>query len=111
MTTQGTSRYRTYRTQVTSGALSWDIDPKDDFDLKRLTVSFDTAPAALENVILTLDSQHGTAYDCTLTTVDPNSVTSISIEGVCAIANGDKINVGYLNTGNHTVSVVATVEL
>jgi hypothetical protein len=103
--------YRKDPLTATTGNLAWSIWEGDDFDLKRLTLTFASAPAAISNVQLWLDSAEGSTYDCILREIDPNDCKHVVIEDVKGIANGDKLLLKYTNTGAISVVGTAVVEL
>ena len=94
-----------------SNEVSWSIWEGDDYNVFRITLKFSTAPSAIENIIVKIDSGSGAAYDCIIDSYDPNGQTDVCLEGYCNIPNGDKLLVTYANTGSHTISGVATVGL
>ncbi len=97
---------------TTSVALAWSIAVGDNFDVKRINLTFDTAPTTSEDLTVTLDSGQGAAYDTVLYTVDPSvaSVTNLTIEELPGFMNGDALLIEYTNTDTRAILGTAVLE-
>ncbi len=103
--------YRQPALEATTGAISWTIWQADDFDVKRITLKFASAPSAIENINITIVSKLGTAFNTRIRSYDPNGLTDISMECIDGIMDGDKILLEYANTDSISVTGTATLEL
>lgn len=104
---------RKHELEATTSAVSWTIAEGDEFDITVVALKFDAAPTTSENVILTLDSSLGSAYDTVLRVVDPSvtSSTDIVIEDLPLFASGDKLLVEYTNTDGNSITGHAVTEI
>ena len=107
----GSKNRRAHLQTVTSTAVAWTFYEADDFDCKRITLYFDAAPVAEENITVTLDSAQGAAYDTVLRTYDPVGQTSVSLENIDGLLVGDKLLVSYANTNTNAITGVAILEI
>ena len=105
------SKIREVFTQAaTSTAVAWTFYIADDFDCKRIAMTWDSAPSASENVTVTLDSVKGAAYDTVLRSVDAIGVTDVVFEDIDGLTAGDKLLVSYNNGGTDSITGTAVVE-
>lgn len=103
--------YRQQKYESATGALSWEIDTRDDSNLKRICLKFDAAPTTAENITITIKPAAGTAYDTVRKIEDPIGKINVIFEDIEGLVNGDKILVTYANTDDNTISGVANYEL
>lgn len=79
------------------------------FKLTKILVHFDSAPTTSENLVVTLDSGAGAAYDTVLYSVDPSASSLTDIvytpDGECSLVSGDEIKVAFTNTDTVTYGV------
>lgn len=105
------SNRRQYILEATTSAVSWTIDAKDSFDIKRVVLKFDSGPSSAGNIVVTLDADEGSAYDAVLRTIDPVGYTSISIENLDGVINEDTILISYANPDSRSITGLATIEI
>ena len=74
-------------------------------------IEFNTAPVTSENIVVSLDSGKGAAYDVPLRTFDPVGVTSYVVEDLKGFKNGDKVLVAYANTDLRAITGTAVTEM
>ena len=94
----GSKNREVFTQAATSTAVAWTFYIADDFDCKSITMLWDGAPTTSENVIVTLDSAQGAAYDTVLSSVDMVGKTSHYIKDLGSFFVGDKIKVAYANS-------------
>ena len=74
--------------------------------LSAILVLLDAAPTTSENLIVTLDSVDGAAYDTVLYTKDLIGVTSLAVTDInLPLLAGDIITFTYANTDTNTVGI------
>jgi len=96
---------------ATTSAVAWTMFAADDFDVEKITLTFDATPTTAENITVTLDSGQGTAYDAVIAAVDPAGYTDVVITNIGGLKNGDKLLVEYTNTDGNSITGVATMLL
>lgn len=102
---------RFHEQAATAVAVSWELFEGDDFDVKRILLTFDVAPTTNENVTITLNSGQGSAYDTVLRSADPAGATSLVFENIEGLGNGDKLLIEYTNTDTKTITGLAAVKV
>ena len=96
---------------ATTNPVSWTIRFHDDADVRRVYLKFASAPSTSENVDISIDSQHGAAYDILLRSLDAQNCADINYEDVNGIKNGDALLVEYPNTDGISVTGVVTYDI
>ena len=73
-------------------------------DIKEVRVHLSSASATSENLVISVDSRHGSAYDVVLVTQDMNTVQNLawSPDGIIHMEEGDKLLVTWANTNTRT---------
>jgi len=103
--------YRNYTQAATTSALSWTLSEDDSFNAVRIDLMFGVAPTTAENIIVTIDSVSGAAYDRIIQTIDPIGKTVIMLNPVVGLVRGDKIVVAYTNTDGRSITGSATLDV
>lgn len=96
---------------ATTGAVSWEIYRADGFNVPRIDLTFDVAPTSAGYLYLKKDSVLGAAYDAVIRIFSPVGLTSMSIEGMHGLVDGDKLIVEYANPDGVSITGSATVEI
>ena len=106
MATRG---YRKQSLASTTSAVAWAITYGDDFQTHAITLSINTAPTSAGNITVHLNGATGPV----LRTIDPvsTSATSVSIENLPGVANGDNLYVKYANPDNRTITGIAVADI
>lgn len=107
----GTHRRRKHKLEYTTGPLSWRLQEYDDFSIKRITLTFDSIPADIENIVLWHKSDDGSDFDCVVRDYDPNGHRYISIEDVAGFESGDFALLEYANNQGIGVRGLAILEV
>jgi len=90
-------------TTTGASALAYSLAPKTGFELLRFSLSNGTTPATSENLVVTVDSKNGAAYDTVIYTKDMNAVDDIDKSFDDIIQEyGDKITFAWTNTNTVT---------
>ena len=99
-------RQTAYVLEATTGAISWTIGPADAFYCPRIGLKLSATPSTSEEVVVTLDSHQGTAYDYVILAVDPSlsSGENVSFENITDVKAGDKLKITYTNTDGRTIT-------
>jgi hypothetical protein len=80
--------------------------------LTAVLVHVSAAPVTSENLVVTLDSVDGAAYDTILVSQDLAAVTDLAYTDLnLPLVAGDALKVTYTNTDTRTVSVRLVLEL
>ena len=105
--------YRELILASTTSAVDWTIKEGDSFSIKRISINIGVAATSAGSITITLDSAEGAAYDTVLRTIDPvaTAATSVVLEDIEGLANGDAIVVAYANPDSRTITGTATTEL
>jgi len=92
--------------------LSWPItlDNIDYFDVKRVVINFSAPIEADENLVVTLRSGLGVAFDTVLERIPLIGASSIVIENVSALMRTDILLIEFTNTDAVTINGYATLE-
>lgn len=85
------------------------IAPTAAFILQEITLHLSAAPTTgTQNLVITLDSAQGAAYDEVLSTLDlvANAVTDLSIKPKKRLQSGDVVTAAWTNTNGVTYGLV-----
>ena len=88
-------------TATSAAAAVWELD--------HVSIHFDIAPAASEDLVISIDATDGAAYDTVLLRVDPSTGSLGDITYIpnkpLTLASGDEITVSFTNTDGRTYGV------
>ena len=82
---------------TTTGAIDWDIDLYDNYDIPRISLIMDSAPSSAGNVEVYIVPEKDENRKILTASVSGVGVTSLVITDIDAILPGDKIKVQYIN--------------
>lgn len=107
--------HRVY-TNTSATAIAVSYTAFDSVVIKQVVVHFSTAPTTSENIVFTLDSNAGAAYDTVVYTGDPSAsaVTSlvwVPADGALVLVYGDELDIEYTNTDTRTIGISVYYEV
>lgn len=85
------------------------LAPAADFKLQEVSLHLSAAPTtSTQNLVITLDSAQGSAYDQVLLTIDlvANAITDLTIKPDRHFQSGDVITCAWTNTNTVTYGLV-----
>jgi hypothetical protein len=104
-----------YCTATGAAAISASCRPFDNAVIERVTLKLSAAASTSENVVVTLDSGNGAAYDLILLTFNPSAIGGTSFiwvpDEVLSISMDDVITVTFTNTDTLTYGVTIRYSL
>jgi hypothetical protein len=104
-----------YCSATGAAAVSLSCRAYDNATIERVTLKLSTAATTSENVVVTIDSGLGAAYDTVVLTFDPSTLGGTSFvwtpDYPLSIAADDAILITYTNTDTRTYGVTVRYSL
>ena len=95
---------KNYSTSTGTGALSLSISDIKALELEEVRIHVGVAPAAVENLTITIDALAGSAYDTLIKTIAMSGVTNYIWvpDKPCLCVPGDAIAIAWTNSDGRT---------
>lgn len=97
-------------TNTSAVAVSASCVAQDVIIVKQVTVHFSSAPTTSENLVFTIDTNAGSAYDTVAYSADPSATSMTDLvwvpdDGALVLVTGDALDITYTNTDTRTIGV------